>query len=276
MIEINKQNRKNLTSLFRDYKWNYLPDAILDGYTGIAYANEIDNPQVSILELPSSRICIAGGDPNHPAAREYFQQLSETKAFIFTNPAWETLAEEFHKGKLIRLHRYAFTSQALDKAHLQELKATLAQEYRLEQIDLKLAEQITENKSELTSDHLTNFDSPQDFIERGFGFCILKGEELVCVASTFLVFNKGIEIQIDTRKDHRGKGLATVAAAALILHSLDKGLDPNWDAATPKSAGLAKKLGYAQQGEYDMVIIVKSKSKAVIGKILFKLAEIFN
>jgi hypothetical protein len=40
---------------------------------------------------------------------------------------------------------------------------------------------------------------------------------------------------------------------------LEKGIDPNWDAATEVSVGLAKKLGYMPRGEYDTYFYTGSR-----------------
>ena len=169
--------------------------------------------------------------------------------------------------------RYAFTSEKLDTVHLRKLRAQLPDGYRLERMDLKLARQLAAERSGFSSDHLLNFSSPQDFIERGFGFCILAGRDIVSVATTFAVCNKGIEIQINTRKKHRGKGLATVVAAQLLIHSLENNLDPNWDAENEVSAGLALKLGYTPQGTYPIYTYTGSRIMARIGQAGLKIKE---
>ena len=63
-------------------------------------------------------------------------------------------------------------------------------------------------------------------------------------ASSFSTYSGGIEIEVDTRQDHRRKGLATACAARLILACLDRGWYPSWDAQNVWSVGLAEKLGY--------------------------------
>jgi predicted GNAT family acetyltransferase len=65
---------------------------------------------------------------------------------------------------------------------------------------------------------------------------------------------KGIEIQIFTHGPHRQKGLATCTSAALIAHCLDNNIDPHWSAANAVSAGLAQKLGYIQNDQYDAIV----------------------
>jgi hypothetical protein len=273
---IDKGKRKELAKLFQEYKWNYLPDSILDGYMGEAFADDEVTPQIAVLKAPSLKLCILGGDAEGPSARKYIEFLPIPKVLIFASDGWEGLVREFHKGRMVSLPRYAFTSENLEVEYLKSLGSQIPEGYRLEQMDINLAHQLAGENSEFSSEHLLNFDSPEDFIERGFGYCILKEDEIVSVATTFAICDKGIEIQINTRENHQGKGLATVVAAQLILHSLQNNLDPNWDAANQISVGLAKKLGYTPQGTYSIFIVVKSRAKAVFGKLAFRTQEIFN
>jgi len=76
------------------------------------------------------------------------------------------------------------------------------------------------------------------------GAVVLKNGELVAGASSYSRYREGIEIEVDTRKDHRRKGLAYVCGARLILECLERGLYPSWDAQNMWSVELAKKLGY--------------------------------
>ena len=79
---------------------------------------------------------------------------------------------------------------------------------------------------------------------------VLKDGELVAGASSYSTYDKGIEIEIDTREDHRRKGLAYVCGAKLILECLEEGLYPSWDAQNKWSVALAEKLGYHFSHEY--------------------------
>jgi RimJ/RimL family protein N-acetyltransferase len=275
-VRVVDQDRRRLAGLFEAYRWNYLPDAILDGTMGQALADDAEEPQVAVLEAPSLKLCIVGGDAGHPSARAFLQELSPPKALIFASEDWEALLRQIHRGKLLRLPRYAFTSENLDREHLRQLGSRILDGYRLERMDVDLARQLAGEKSEFTEDHMLSFDSPEDFIARGFGFCLLHGEEIVSVATTFVICDKGIEIQINTREEHRGKGLATVVAAQLILHSLEQGLDPNWDAENERSVGLARKLGYTPQGRYAIWVVLRSRAVAVLARGALKVKELLK
>ena len=79
---------------------------------------------------------------------------------------------------------------------------------------------------------------------------ILRDGKIVSGASSYTRYKEGIEIEVDTVPEERGKGLATAVCAALILACLDEGLYPSWDAQNLTSVHMAQKLGYEFAHEY--------------------------
>jgi hypothetical protein len=276
MLSIDKANRKRLSKLFQGYTWNYLSDAILEGCMGEVRVDNEANPQVAVLEIPKLKLFIPGGDASHPAAREYIDNLPRIALLIFASEGWKELLEESHAGRFIGMQRYAFTSETLDIEHLRRLASRIPNGYQLKQMDLSLAQQLAAEKGGFASEHMLNFDSPEDFIARGFGFCVLEGNEIVSAATTFAICAKGIEIQVSTRKEQRRKGLATAVAAQLLIHSLQERLDPNWDADNERSARLAEKLGYTPQGTYDLWLVASSRYIARLVKMALRIKEFFK
>ena len=53
-------------------------------------------------------------------------------------------------------------------------------------------------------------------------------------------------------KDYRRQGLALACSAAFLLECLGKNLIPNWSAVNLQSVGLAEKLGYVYDREYQV------------------------
>jgi len=256
MIEITTDKKRVLKTLFQGYRWNFLVDAVLeDAVVSIAQADDAVNPQVAVLELSNIRLFIPGGNTKHPAARGFLEGLSGFAALIPATGEWDALIKEVLAGKYVVLPRYAFTSEGLDQQFLVGLSQKIPPGFQVVPMDIDLTRRLAAEKSEFTSDHLLNYSSPEDFMARGFGFCIQEGEEIVSVATTFVTCAAGIEIQINTRDTHQRMGLATGIAAHLLHHCLAQGLDPNWDAANENSVGLAKKLGYIPQGTYSMYVL---------------------
>ena len=99
-------------------------------------------------------------------------------------------------------------------------------------------------------DLCVNFADEADFLQNGLGFCVWQNGRLASGAASYTWFSGGYEIEIDTRKDCRRKHFATACAAAFVLHCLDNGKLPGWDAANPESAALATRLGYKAEGSY--------------------------
>ena len=255
MKPIAKDKIAPLTPLFASYQWNYLTDAVLEGHHGTAWADDDQTPHVAVLEFPKLHLNVVGGDAGHPAARAYLQDLPPYTALFFAGDGWATLAHDTLGDTLLRISRYAFTSETLDIAHLQALATHKLEGYRVARMTLALTEKLFAEKSCFSEDHIINFDSPADFIARGFGFCMLQADNIVGVASTFTVCNRGVEIQINVREQHQRQGIATLLAATFALYCLKHGLDPNWDAANQTSVGLASKLGYTYQGPYTMFFL---------------------
>ena len=273
MIPVAQGDRGKLAGLFEGYIWNYLADAILEGAMGRAIADDADNPRVAVLQAPNLKLNIVGGDAGHPVARKYLEQLPKKSALFLGVEGWAELVQSILGSKTIEMPRYAFTSEALDQERLRSLASRVPDGYRPVQMDLDLARRLGAEKSRFAEDHMVNFDSPEDFIARGFGFCLLYGNQIASVATTFAICSKGIEIQINTREEHQRQGLAMAVAAHLILHSLEQGLDPNWDAANDSSAGLATKLGYTPQGTYPMYFYTGSRALAAVVKAGLKVKE---
>ena len=88
-----------------------------------------------------------------------------------------------------------------------------------------------------------NFRDGPDFARRGLGVIALRDGVPAAGASSYAVWDGGIEIQIDTRPDLRRRGLALSCGARLILTCLDQGLLPSWDAHDRRSAALAGEAG---------------------------------
>ena len=268
MEELKENRNDNLRRLFPEHKWNYMVDAILEGSMGKVLVNDQENPCVAALSLPEYKMYILGGEAQHPTAREYLAALPGFSTLFLGMPEWVNLLDQVHQGKVITLKRYAFSSESLELEKLKRLRSQLPANFHIERITLPVAQQIADDKSDLSNGQLFGFASPQDFIERGFGYCAWENEKMVCIASTGTVCSKGIEVEINTHKKYRGRGLASATGAALLIECLENGIDPNWDAATEVSAGLAKKLGYVPKGEYNVYIYTGSRFLVNLRKFL--------
>ncbi|MBZ4299781.1 GNAT family N-acetyltransferase, partial [Streptococcus pneumoniae] len=71
---------------------------------------------------------------------------------------------------------------------------------------------------EWSQDLQGDFESYQDFVLKGgFGFVILKNNELIAGISSGLVYRKAVEVEVATRPNEQGNGFAKKLGAAMIL-----------------------------------------------------------
>ena len=146
--------------------------------------------------------------------------------------------------RAVRGTRYAIRKEPgiFDRARLEAFVSALPAKYRLRQIDEALVPVLL--SAGWSRDLCSAFEGPADCCRRGLGFVAMYEGAPVAGAGSYCVYDGGIEIEIDTREDHRRRGLASACGARLILECLDRGLYPSWDAHDLRSVSLAEKLGY--------------------------------
>lgn len=189
------------------------------------------------------------GAPSEALLRFKPKQDSGFTIMVPQNQAWGNLLEQIYGEKAKQITRYAFRKDpCFQKELLKQLKAQLPDGYTMELLGRDVYEYCQEHA--WCRDWVSQFESFDDYASRGLGMVVKKDGVPVSGASSYFVYPGGIEIQIDTHRDFRHKGLATAAAAGLILECLERKLYPSWDAANLWSVALAEKLGYTFSHEY--------------------------
>jgi len=91
---------------------------------------------------------------------------------------------------------------------------------------------------------------------------ILHQGTFVSGASAAAVGGGKFEIEIQTHRQFRRRGLARAVAAALILYCLEHGIEACWDAANEPSAALARQLGFHSTGKYEAYRLKQPEGKS--------------
>lgn len=107
-------------------------------------------------------------------------------------------------------------------------------------------------KNDKTLEYLAeSYKDYDDFNDMGVGFLITENNNIVAGAVSYSVFSKGIEMLIMTLPEYRGRGLAAVAAARLLIYCAENNLKAVWDAENTISVSVAKKMGYVLKRKYN-------------------------
>lgn len=220
---------------------------VVYGDMGFVCVDRLDEPAVCSLSL--SDFVLYAGDAGTPAAR-YFIDTTERPCYVLPSTrGWEKLVRTASNP---RSHtRYTFSHERLEAGRLRGRPKALPDGFDIRRFDEAAVERAASERWSLS--FVENFADPADFLERGIGFGVFRGEVLVAAASSFAVYDRTVEIEVDTHPSYRRRGFAAAASARLILACLERDLVPHWDAANEASRALAERLGFTLERRYEVV-----------------------
>jgi GNAT superfamily N-acetyltransferase len=219
----------------------------LQGIMGDVYTNDAEDAAMAIL---GDFVFYAG----HPREEVVLFKPEKCKQdFIIMvpqNEEWGNLIEKCYGDKAKKVTRYAIKKEqdTFDTEKLEQAVLSIADGYELKMIE-ETEYYMCQSKGWSRS-LVSQYKDYETYKKLGLGVAVLKDGDLVAGASSYSTYDKGIEIEIDTREDHRRKGLAYACGAKLILECLKRDLYPSWDAQNKWSVALAEKLGYHFSHEY--------------------------
>ena len=210
--------------------------ALEHNYPSKIYVDNLENPTSGFIYLGKRTFGFSGTNENE----EFNNRLKD----LMNNELLPHLKKELKTGEIIiryddgwrdiipfffdnlienKLGNYIFSELKFD--HKQH---TLPEGYEYASIDSDLLKQ----------NHLKNFYiverwvkgcylSTEDYLARGFGFCIIHGEEVAstCMCNYISKDRKRCEIGIITSEGHRQKGLAKNLVSKTVSHCLELGIE---------------------------------------------------
>jgi GNAT superfamily N-acetyltransferase len=246
LIELDSDNRASLRRLFDRYPCLHGSGAaVIEGGMGRVFADAQEEPHVALAVLDFHFLA---GDPRHEHALLLFTLLQPGDVVIAPTPAWQHLVAAPYPSALAVYHREAFQGAQFDGDKLRRFCQALPSGFVLRRVHL---EEVAQFATDLDPALVYNFRSHEEFMTRGVGLGILHQGTFVSGASSAAVGGGKVEIEIQTHRQFRRRGLARAVAAALILYGLEHGIEPCWDAANEPSAALARQLGFHSTGKYE-------------------------
>ena len=213
---------------------------------GRAWADSPLHPRAAVVAVGDFLYC--GGEPGLSAARLLRTAVSSEKRrwLVYAPGEWKRALDRVAPNTPCT--RYAFDPHVQpEDARLRRLLAAAPEGLTFERITGEWIAKCREAKWSL--DFVSLFTDEQ-FERDGLGVLALLNGEPVAGASSYVAYPGGLEVQVETCGEYQGRGLATLAAARLILMAHEQGRIATWDAANAVSAHLAEKLGYRLAGTY--------------------------
>ena len=227
------------------------PEAIiwscLDGIMGTVFADDPSKPASAAAFLGD--FCFFAGAPNRILVRFIAEKAAGFLLLIPRDDAWAACISRTLAQRVRSVTRYAIRKDTkFDSEKLKTVAALLPNGCSLQEIDEASFAQC--RLQVWSRDLVSQFRDFQAFQALGLGVVACQNGDVLAGASTYARYRHGIEIEVDTRKDVRRRGLAHACCAKLILLCLERGLYPSWDAHNPASVALAEKLGYRLDHPY--------------------------
>ena len=246
MKTIPQKKMKNIAPLF-SWSEDKLVLSCLQGYSGQAFADDPDFPTAALIV--SVGFSFIGGNPASVQAVALLNSIPADTELI-PQPNWSEMIENILGSRALKQTRYGFKKEpgVFNRELLEKYAAELPESFHIKKIDHEIYDLV--NSEPWSLSFIENFPTKEDYLKKGLGVVAMFNGRPVAGASSYILYDGGIEVEIVTKPEYRRRGLASACGARLILECLNRGLYPSWDAANVPSCLLAQKLGYIFSGEY--------------------------
>lgn len=243
LVPLSSDGLETVRSLFDDVAGLHgCLDAALEGSMGEVLVDDREEPSLARIELD---FYFVGGDANAPKAADAVRDIELPASIVTAGEGWDGVLRDVWGGALLTRTRVAFEAGEWDRARLAAFQ-TLPDGFELRRVARRDARRF----DDLAESLVYNFESLDDFVDRGVGFGVEHDGRYVSGCSSFAISSHSLEFEIQTHPDYRRRGFALAAASAMIEYCLDEGLEPCWDAHNEMSAALAEKLGFVNPRPY--------------------------
>ncbi len=271
--EIKKSEFQRVKNLFQGVFFNLNSLAVINGDSeGRVWVDNKEQPQSGLL-VDNGWSSYLAGDPDNRDFNKHISKIIQEIIFPeaeklgaetnpeFNNNEWviyydddkwnKKIEEDFGFKDYIELKRCHYK---LEKLKIPNWRKLIDVGFSMEKVDSNfLKRDSLENFKEVTNWIKESWKSTEDFLARGFGFCLVKDDlEIVSYGMADWATEDKIEMGIGTISSYRRKGFATLVVSAAIEYCIENKLELGWhcsehnDASwkTAEKAGLKKIQNY--------------------------------
>lgn len=264
--------------LFEELRYNLVVDSILEGHTPAWVATDrTDQPAVALLWNRQDALLVAG-DSSDPVMNRALNSLIRDQIALdarqrhipqlslhYAPAGWERAMDLVLAGfEPERAWRRTYRLQQL----LVDWRSRLPTGCELWPLEAAIlagavAEQGVEGRGLAHSEQVAGWvhsfwRSVDDYLHTGFGYVLLEGQAVASWCLSVYAGSGGsadadqFELGLATHPDYRGRGYATLVAAASVEHCLRRGWTPHWHCweDNPASMAVAEKVGFDRPVSY--------------------------
>lgn len=195
---------------------------------GTIYVDDVNNPEIALIVSPEGYYLVGNhkNDEFNKELRKLLddviipQKIKEGEENISLNyypERWEdiisVLFQDIYPVK-VQGYTYVFDQVTID------WREKIPPGFSLVRIDENLLKTDLKNSKKVVEWTQTTWNSPKEFLEYGFGFCVVHGDTIVSWCIADCVSGTRCEIGIETDEDYRRRGFATITVAATVEYCL--------------------------------------------------------
>ncbi|MEJ2735719.1 MAG: GNAT family N-acetyltransferase [Anaerolineae bacterium] len=191
---------------------------------GRVYADDVAHPRTAYL-ISGDGHYLAGATGNQAFNEALNAALPRDHYFVlFCDPErWSgALDVVLRDTYAVRATRHYYT---LAEHKMPDWQDRIPEGFSMQRVDAGFLAAERKNRDNVLEWILEEWKSIEDFVERGFGFCLVHEDEDAAVSWSLSDYVQGdrCEMGIETDWNYRRQGFGTLAAAATAAHALEQG-----------------------------------------------------
>ncbi len=216
---------------------------------GRAWVDDAVNPSLCLVRV-NGLLVFLSKNADQAFLEEGFEVIKQFSHVVFVPSRGESTLQIPKADRVLQRLEFAeYDEQSRSVTDL--INGGLPDGFEIRDIDEELIK-----KMDSREDIESYCESLENFLAHGFGVCLVKDGEVVSEAYAPYVTTKNIELATLTKESHRGRGYAAITCAHFIQACQARSLAPYWscDADNTASAKLARKLGFKNEREYEILM----------------------
>lgn len=265
--ELNKAQFSTINNLLQGDLINIEIKGVVQGYNpGCVFVDNKLKPKTAMVWSKAIKGFYFVGDENN---EEFNQSINsyidkeitprslelnvENFEFSGTSKKWDrTLVHLFEHRNLTCSTQLTYKFKNIARIELPTYN--LPPKYKLMEVRHCLSKNETKNKDFIESMILDWWETIEDYLRYGTGYCIVNANQIVACCISSCVTQNEIGSHIITKDEYRKKGLAKTLISQYLYECKNKKLEPHWDCmeSNLSSRKLAEACGYNRDFEYKL------------------------
>ena len=264
--ELKSNEFERVRSLFQDFDYSLSIKAAIEGNNpGRIYVDDVAHPRTAFALTVEGYLL--AGDNSNAQTNEALRRLLKEQIFtgkVYVNGDW-SLSLAVHPDtweaklpaliptyEVEKIERYHYLCRAVKF----DWRKYVPEGYTVRRVDRTLLEDAQAFSLDAVREWMDineTWWTEENYLVKGVSFVVMWEGKAVTWCTPDCVAGDRIDIGIFTHRDHRRKGLATVAVAATVEHCLSHGFSAvGWhcNAINEGSWKTAEKVGFTRNREY--------------------------